>query len=60
MQSGPPEEKSTRSRKKVVHKSLEHKKRSRFRENLPKTAALFLHFIAVAAYSIGSVGITAR
>ncbi len=29
-------------------------------DNLPKTAALFLHFIAVAAYSIGSVGITAR
>lgn len=28
-QSGPPEEKSTRSRKKVVRKSLEHKQRSR-------------------------------
>lgn len=36
-----PEEKSTRSRKKVVRKSLEHKQRSRFREDLPKTAALF-------------------
>lgn len=43
-QSGPPEEKSTRSRKKVVRKSLEHKKRSRFSGGSPKNGCVVFAF----------------